>query len=94
MKRLPDDPRWHFAARVADLQRDRGLSNEELADLAKLDLGELGEILGAEGQVALDTIFLLAGALGVEPGDLLEGIAWVPEREEGGGGYVPDEPGG
>jgi transcriptional regulator with XRE-family HTH domain len=94
MRRLPDDPKWHFAARVVGRQRDRGLSNETLAELAKLDPGELGEILRAEGRVGLDTIFLLAGALGVEPGELLEGIAWVPEGEEGGGGYVLDGPGG
>jgi transcriptional regulator with XRE-family HTH domain len=92
-KKSPDDPKWHFAERVARLQRDRGLSNQALADRAKLDLVDLEAILRTEGQVALDAIFLLAGALDVEPGELLAGIAWVPD-EEGSGEYRVDDPEG
>jgi len=89
----PDDPKRHFADKVARLQRDRGLSNEALAARAKLDLGELEAILRCESEAALDAIFLLAGALGVEPGELLGGIAWVP-GEDDEGGYRAKDPDG
>lgn len=93
MKRLPDDPRRHFADRVARLQLGGGLSNQALAERAKLSPDELDEILRAESPLSLDAIFLLAGALGVEPGDLLDGIEWLPDGR-GGGEYRADCPDG
>jgi transcriptional regulator with XRE-family HTH domain len=92
MNGLANDPNRHFAHKVARLQHDQGLSNEALATRAKLDPDELAEILRGEGQVALDTIFLLAGALEVEPGQLLGGIVWVRD-DRGDGEYRIDDPG-
>jgi transcriptional regulator with XRE-family HTH domain len=94
MKEPSAEPNRNFAERVARLQLDRGLSNRALATRAKLGLDELGQILRGDCQIQLDTIFLLAGALGVEPAELLEGIAWVPDEEEGGGEYRLENPGG
>lgn len=90
MSQQPSDPKRHFADNIARLQRDLELSDEELAARAKLDPGELEKILAGEGRVALDVIFLLAGALEVEPGELLDGLAWVPDGE--GGGEYRDRP--
>jgi transcriptional regulator with XRE-family HTH domain len=87
------DARRNFARRVGRMQQDRALSTDALAERAEIDRAELDRILRAEGPVALDAVFLLAGALGVEPGELLEGIEWVPDGE-GGGGYTTTEPGG
>lgn len=84
MKGSPGDPKRFFSEQVLRRQRDQGLSDKELAARAKLDPQELKEILGGEGEVPLDVIFLLAGALGVEPGKLLEGLAWTPDGEGGG----------
>jgi transcriptional regulator with XRE-family HTH domain len=89
--RRPDDPKRHFADRVTRLQRERGLSNADLAARTKLGLGELEAILRAESGVGVDAIFLLAGALDVEPGELLKGIAWVPDGPEGGGEYRTED---
>jgi transcriptional regulator with XRE-family HTH domain len=85
--RPPEDPRRHFADKVARLQARRGLSNEDLAIRAKLDLDQLEEILRGEGGVDAAVILLVAGALKVEPRELLEGLAWIPDEAGGGGGY-------
>jgi transcriptional regulator with XRE-family HTH domain len=92
MNRVPRDAKRHFAGNVARLQHDRGLSDVTLAARAKLDRDELAGILRGEGEVLLDAIFLLAGALGVEPGELLKGIAWIPDEDEGGGEYRVEDP--
>jgi transcriptional regulator with XRE-family HTH domain len=92
MNGRPTDPRRHLAAKVARLQAERGFSAESLAARARLDLEELERILRGEAPVALDVIFLLAGALEVEPGELLGGLAWVPDGE-GGGEYRDADPG-
>lgn len=89
--KAPDDPRRHFAEKVAQLQRERGFSQEALAARAKLDPAELEAILRGEDEVALDAVFLLAGALGVKPGELLVRIAWDPDSEKGRGGYRLDD---
>lgn len=79
--------------KVSRLQRALGFSDHELAARSGLDPDELEAVLRGEGKIAPEVLFLLAGALGVEPGDLLEGIAWVPDGE-GGGEYRRADPGG
>jgi transcriptional regulator with XRE-family HTH domain len=74
----------YFARQVARLQFERGLSIAALAERAGIDRATLELILRGEGEVAADTILLLAGALGVEPGDLLNGLAWVRDSQGGG----------
>jgi transcriptional regulator with XRE-family HTH domain len=68
------DARERFAANIERLRRRDGLSVEELAARSDLDEAELREILGAEREAAYGTIAALAGALGVEAGELFEGI--------------------
>lgn len=63
-----------IAARVDRLRRNRGLSIEELADRALLDSTEIEGILAGTEDLGLDTVLLLAGALGVETRELLDGI--------------------
>jgi transcriptional regulator with XRE-family HTH domain len=90
MSKPSDDPEGHFAERIARLQRDLGLSDEVLAARAKLSPDELVRILRGQGPIPLDTVLLLAGTLGVEPGKLLGGIAWVPDGK-GEGEYRPSD---
>lgn len=47
-------------------------------------------ILQGETEAHADSIYRLAGALGVTPGALYEGVAWIPDGE-GGGEYRIDE---
>jgi transcriptional regulator with XRE-family HTH domain len=74
MNESSEEARRQFAERVVRLQRDQGLSDEELAARAKLGPDELDAVLTGKSRVSLDVIFLLAGALGVEPGELLDRI--------------------
>lgn len=80
----PSDAHAHFATQVARLQRELGLSVEALAERASIDQAELERILRAEAAVGADVILLLAHALGVEPGELLNGIVWVRDGKGGG----------
>jgi len=56
------------------LRKARGLSQEELAELAELHRNYIGGIERGERNVALLNIVRLAKALGVSLSELLEGI--------------------
>ncbi|WP_445172465.1 helix-turn-helix domain-containing protein [Microcoleus sp.] len=63
-----------FGAQVRKLRKARGLSQEELAELAELHRNYIGGIERGERNVALLNIVRLAKALGVSLSELLEGI--------------------
>jgi transcriptional regulator with XRE-family HTH domain len=67
------DPTTRFAADVRRLMKARGLSVEEVASRSQLSTAEIDAILRAEAKLPLDVIVLLAGALEVPPGDLIDG---------------------
>jgi transcriptional regulator with XRE-family HTH domain len=67
------DPTARFAADVQRLMTARGFSAEELASRSQLTTAEVEAILRAEMKLPLDVIVLLAHALGVAPGDLIDG---------------------
>jgi transcriptional regulator with XRE-family HTH domain len=83
--------RERFAANVESLRQSRGLSLDALAKRAEIDDRDLTRILGGEVEARAETIYLLAGALGVDPGEFFSGIAWVPPAD-GGDGYVVSDP--
>jgi transcriptional regulator with XRE-family HTH domain len=93
-----DDETKMVLARIAETvreeQRFRGLSTRELAARATMDVAELDQILGAEVEVPLARIILLAGALGVRSERLLAGVEWIPDRAGGGGRFRITRPGG
>ena len=82
-----------FAANIESLRQSRGLSLDALAERSGLGREDLARILGGETEASAGTIYLLAGALGAAPGELFNGIAWVPPAD-GGSGYVIDDPKG
>lgn len=67
-----------FAQNLARHRQALGLSQEELAGRADIHRTQISLIEGGKRMPRLDTLVKLAGALGVEPGDLLDGIAWEP----------------
>jgi transcriptional regulator with XRE-family HTH domain len=73
--------RREFAARMRRLMEARGLTVAGLARRAKLDRPTVEAILAARHPIWIDEVFLLAGALGVEPAEL---VSQGP-REEGEG---------
>jgi transcriptional regulator with XRE-family HTH domain len=63
-----------FGEQVRKLRKARGLSQEELAELAELHRNYIGGIERGERNVALLNIVRLAKALGVSLSELLKGI--------------------
>ena len=61
-----------------------GLSQEELAVRASLHRTEVGKLERGERACRIDTLLRLAGAVAVPPGELLDGIDWVPGPEATG----------
>jgi transcriptional regulator with XRE-family HTH domain len=93
MAQKPEDARRRFAANVERLCRQHGYSREQLAERSGIGSEELGAILRAEAEASVEAVYRLAGAMGATPGELHEGVAWVPDGE-GGGEYRIEEPPG
>jgi transcriptional regulator with XRE-family HTH domain len=85
------EARERFAANIERLRRRDGLSVQALAERSRIDGRELEGILRGEGEAGYATIALLAGALGVEPGELFRGIRWIPSGEGDGGRFEVGE---
>lgn len=63
-----------LAQNLRRLRKLTGLSQEELANRAGLHRTYVSSVERAERNISLENLFLLAGALSVEPGDLLTPI--------------------
>jgi transcriptional regulator with XRE-family HTH domain len=72
-------PKKLFAVNVRRLRVSAGLSQEALADRAGLHRTYVSSIERGERNVAIENIFRLATALGVDPRELL-----APEKKTGG----------
>jgi len=75
-----------IAANIARVMVRRRMSLPRLAERSLFDRGRVEAIVAGATEPGVDEIFLLAGALEVEPAVLIEGIAWVPDGR-GGGAY-------
>lgn len=70
-----------FGARVKEYRLARGLSQERLADLVGLHRTYTASVERGERNVSLENICRIAGGLGCEPRDLLEGIPSLPAKD-------------
>ncbi len=70
-ERAAGDPRLVFGARVRELRRARGVSQEELADEAGLDRTYVSGVERGRRNISLVNIHRRAAALGGEPAELL-----------------------
>jgi transcriptional regulator with XRE-family HTH domain len=80
-----------FGANVEGLRQRRGMSVEALAERSQIGREDLAEILSGEAEATANTVYLLAGALDVDPSDLFGGLNWTPPAD-GGSGYVVEGP--
>jgi DNA-binding XRE family transcriptional regulator len=79
--------------RIAVRREAIGLSQEDLADRAGLHRTAISPLeLGKRG-TRVETLFRIAGVLGVRPFELLDGFYWVPDGE-GGACFTTHPPGG
>lgn len=67
-----------FGANLRRHRKAAGLSQEEAALRASLHRTAVGHLERGERVARADTIAKLAGVLGVDPGDLFDGIVWEP----------------
>ncbi len=86
------DPNAIVASTLVRLMRARGLTMAALADNAKIEPRRLEGILEAREEATAEDLLRLAGSFGVEPGELLAGVAWVP-GDDGAGEYRAPERG-
>ena|ERR1700761_3562123 len=89
---MSDDDRKARAREVAlrfgdNLRRARrraGISQDELAARASLHRTEIGMLENGQRVARITTLIQLAGAVGVEPAELVAGISWAPGGVLGG----------
>jgi transcriptional regulator with XRE-family HTH domain len=67
-----------FGRNLNRCRKRTGLSQEELALRASLHRTEIGLLERGERLPRIDTMIKLAGALGVSPAELIDGIEWSP----------------
>jgi transcriptional regulator with XRE-family HTH domain len=67
-----------FGRNLRRVRRREGLSQARTAARASLDRTEIGLLERGERVPRIDTLIRLAGALAVPPGELLDGIDWIP----------------
>lgn len=84
MPEIPQ-PSIRFAANMRRLRTAAGLSQEELSFRAAIHRTQISLLEGGHRMPRVFTLVCLAGALGVTPNDLLEGIAWEPIESISGG---------
>jgi transcriptional regulator with XRE-family HTH domain len=83
-----------FGENLRRARRLARLSQDELGQRASLHRTEIGKLEQGERTPRLDTIVKVAGALEVDPGELLVRMAWQPGRlSEPGGFHLPNGPG-
>jgi transcriptional regulator with XRE-family HTH domain len=67
-----------FGANLSRLRERASITQEELAFRASLHRTEIGLLERGGRLPRIDTLAKLAGALGVEPSALFDGIRWTP----------------
>lgn len=67
---MSDDRLKVFGMAVRKLRKGKGISQEDFADLAKIDRSYFGQIERGEKNISLGKVFLICDALHVTPSDL------------------------
>jgi transcriptional regulator with XRE-family HTH domain len=73
-----------FGRNLARLRQQRELTQEELAGLASIHRTQVGLLEAGKREPRISTVIKLAGALAVEPSELLAGVRWTPPSRSDG----------
>ena len=71
-RKIVSAPRDTLARNLRQLRAERGLSQEELAELAGLHRTYIGSVERSERNISIDNIAKLAAAFGIETNELLK----------------------
>lgn len=63
-----------FGLNIREMRQAAGMSQEQLADAAKVHLSEVSRVERAERDLRLSTILRLAAGLSVRPTELFDGL--------------------
>jgi transcriptional regulator with XRE-family HTH domain len=80
-----------FGRNLIRCRKRAGISQEELGLLASLHRNEIGLLELGIRLPRIDTLLKLAGGLEIEPGELLEGMGWMPSDPRIGSFRVSEE---
>jgi transcriptional regulator with XRE-family HTH domain len=81
-RELPYEARARIADNVFLQRRRAAVSQDEIAELARVSAGQIGSIENGKVLGMLDTYVRLAGALSLTLDDLLAGVTWTPGEIE------------
>ena len=81
-----------FGRNLRQIRRERGYSQEALAFRAEVHRTEISLLERGKRDPGVNMTLRLAGALGVDPGDLLEGAAFVPREDDREAHFIYDRP--
>jgi len=73
-----------FGDNLRRVRRRKGLSQDELAARASLHRTEIGMLENGQRVARITTMIQLAGAMNVDPAELIAGIGWTPGGVLGG----------
>lgn len=77
-----------FGQKLAMAREKAGLSQEELGHLSSVHRTAISELERGRNVPGMDTVIRLAGALGIDPCDLMADVRWTPPpRGPSGGSY-------
>lgn len=76
-------PTARFAENLSRYFEAAEISQEALASRAGIHRTQVGELLRGKQNPRLETVIKLAGALGIDPALLIEGIRWEPAATTG-----------
>jgi transcriptional regulator with XRE-family HTH domain len=81
---LSGDVAASFGPKLRKAREKAEMSQERLGHLSSTDRSEIGRLEKGIRVPRLDTIIRLAGALGVEPCELMADVRWTPPSETEG----------
>ena len=73
-----------FGKQIARYRAMAGITQEELGYLSSIHRTEIGLLENGRRQPRLDTIIKIAGALDVDPCELIKGLRWTPPSTKPG----------
>ena len=81
-----------FIANLKRIREKSDLSQENLSLKAKLARSHVGLIENGKMFPEMETVYQLAGALAVEPAELIAGVYWQPDDSDVGGHATSQPP--